>query len=80
MGKKGPSHKILCHIPSPRGEQDTLKSEIVSKSYMMLMLMTKNPFYAAPEAEFLDVRFEGNILSGEGRPGGDEDYNDQGEF
>lgn len=42
--------------------------------------MNKKPFYTAPEAEFLDVRFEENILSGEGRPGGDEDYNDQGEF
>ena len=24
--------------------------------------MNKKPFYTAPEAEFLDVRFEGNFL------------------
>ena len=28
--------------------------------------MKKNPFYTAPEAEFLDVWFEENILSGPG--------------
>lgn len=46
-----------------------------------MMRMKKNPFYTAPEAEFLDVWFEENFMgSNDGRPGGDEDYNDQGEF
>ena len=44
--------------------------------------MQKNPFYTAPEAEFLVVRFEENLLQSNtsGTPGGDEDYNDQGDF
>ena len=42
--------------------------------------MLKKQFYEAPDAELFEVRFEENILSGEGRPGGDEYYNDQGEF
>ena len=37
-----------------------------------MMLMTKNPFYAAPEAEFLDVRFEDGLLNVSGGAGGDD--------
>lgn len=36
--------------------------------------------YEEPLTDLLVIRFEENILSGDGRPGGDEDYNDQGEF
>lgn len=51
----------------------------MNKNYYTLM--NKKTFYTAPEAEFLVVRFEENLLgSNDGRPGGDEDYNDQGEF
>ena len=51
-----PTHKILCH---PQG---------ASKQIKIMMLMNKNPFYAAPEAELLVVRFEGNFM-GTGDPG-----------
>ena len=47
-----------------------------------MMRMNKKPFYTAPEAEFLVVGFEENFVNtgGAGQPGGDEDYNDQGDF
>lgn len=34
--------------------------------------MVKKQLYEAPEAELLTVRFEENILSGDGRPGSDD--------
>ncbi len=34
--------------------------------------MVKKQLYEAPEAELLTVRFEENIRSGDGRPGGDD--------
>ena len=44
--------------------------------------MNKKQLYTAPEAELLVVRFEESLLQSNtsGTPGGDEDYNDQGEF
>ena len=47
-----------------------------------MMRMKKNPFYTAPEAEFLDVWFEENFVNtgGPGQPGGDDNYDDQGDF
>ena len=41
--------------------------------------MNKNPFYAAPEAELLVVRFEENIMSG-GAGGDDKIIDDPEEY
>ena len=43
-----------------------------------MMRMKKNPFYTAPEAEFLDVWFEENLLTS-GGAGGDEPIVDDDE-
>ena len=49
------------------------------------MRMKKNPFYTAPEAEFLDVWFEENFVNtgyheGGGGSYGDGDTNENGDF
>ena len=49
--------------PSPPLPQDTVSPQGASKQIKIMMLMNKNPFYAAPEAELLVVRFEEGILN-----------------
>ena len=45
-------------------EIQTLTQDTVSKQTKKhMMRMNKKPFYTAPEAEFLDVRFEENFLN-----------------
>ena len=44
-----------------------------------MMRMKKNPFYTAPEAEFLDVWFEENFVN-TGGAGGDEPIEDDEDY
>ena len=77
VGAKYAGGVVLHAAPLCRAEQSTLEvvlhaaqgddgrqtQDTVSKQTKKhMMRMNKKPFYTAPEAEFLDVRFEGNFL------------------
>ena len=60
-----------------RQTQDTVSKQ--TKKHMMRM--NKKPFYTAPEAEFLDVRFEDGLLNVSGGAGGDDTIiDDEGDY
>ena len=56
------------------------KETVLKQIKNNMLLMKKNPFYTAPEAEFLVVRFEENLLTSGGAGGDDTIIDDDDDY